>query len=358
MKVIWINHRDPKNPKSGGVERAIYEISESLIAHGFEVEVISCSFRGAPKEEWMEDVRIARWGNNLTAHLRVFFRINEFAKNSLIIESLGHVVPWFLDRFTSVRGVAFFFHLHRRTLSGQVTPILRAILSFTERLYPLIYPRWKFITESRQSQTDLISLGIPSERILRIPLGVNLDLFRIGPKTKDPSLVFFGRLIDYKRPEEAVYTALSLAKDYQGLKLKIIGDGPAYSRLKRLISKFAAQDTIELLGHVEDERLSEILSQSWVNIHCSKSEGWGLSILEASASGTPTVGYRVPGVSETIEDGLNGITINDGDRAQLIRSVADILNQHERWITSSRKVAEKYSWNLIGEEWLRILNTL
>ena len=86
-------------------------------------------------------------------------------------------------------------------------------------------------------------------------------------------------------------------------------------------------------------------------MHTSVTEGWGFSILEASAAGTPTVAYGVPGVRDAVEDGLNGIKVEDGNRNALADAALSILNDPERWWSSSVKVAEKYSWDKTAELW-------
>ena len=95
-----------------------------------------------------------------------------------------------------------------------------------------------------------------------------------------------------------------------------------------------------------------------MNIHTSVTEGWGFSILEASSAGTPTVAYDVPGVREAVEDGLNGIKVEDGNREALVDAAYLILTNPEKWWSSSVKVAQKYSWDKTTEQWIQLFEEL
>jgi len=102
------------------------------------------------------------------------------------------------------------------------------------------------------------------------------------------------------------------------------------------------------------------LSEAWLNIHTSINEGWGISIIEASSAGTPTVAYDVPSVSNSVENGRNGLKVKDGDRKALVNAALSILYDHEKWSLSALKVSEKYSWDKAAEmrndEILKVIN--
>ncbi|GGM76692.1 hypothetical protein GCM10007108_13460 [Thermogymnomonas acidicola] len=77
-------------------------------------------------------------------------------------------------------------------------------ISFIERLYPWIYGNEHFVTESRTSESDLKWLGVRGENIIRIPPGVDLELFHPGEKVKHPQLIYFGGFRAHKGPMYAI----------------------------------------------------------------------------------------------------------------------------------------------------------
>ena len=143
----------------------------------------------------------------------------------------------------------------------------------------------------------------------------------------------------------------NLLEKLEDIKLTIIGTGPEEQSMKKLSKELNVWNYVEFRGRITNEELSEIVSTSWLNIHSSVTEGWGYSILEASASGTPTVAFNVPGVRDVIEDEMNGIKVKDGDRKALLDAAFRILNNPKRWWSSSFEVAKKYSWENNCEMW-------
>ena len=143
----------------------------------------------------------------------------------------------------------------------------------------------------------------------------------------------------------------NLLEKLPDIKLIIIGTGPEEQGMKKLSRELNVDNYVEFKGRMTNEELSEIVSSSWLNIHSSVTEGWGLSIIEASASGTPTVAFNVPGVRDVIEDQINGIKVKDGDREALLEAALEILSNPKRWWYSSTEVAKKYSWEKTYEIW-------
>ena len=116
------------------------------------------------------------------------------------------------------------------------------------------------------------------------------------------------------------------------------------------------QDSVIFTGWVEDTALSRIVASCWLNIHSSTTEGWGLSIIEASSTGTPTVAYDVPGVMESIENGRNGIRVENGNRNALAEAALTILSNPGKWQSSSIEVSRKYSWDRTANMWEDLIN--
>ncbi len=355
MKILWFSHRDIKHPKAGGAERTIFEVGKRLAARGHQFNNISVQWKGSPIEDEIEGVHIIRLKNNVIAHFQTPILLRQFDYD-VVIDDLGHAVPWFSEYFSKKNGVVFFRHLHARSLKGQVSLPLRIIITDLEKMYPLIYRKWIFITESNSSIEDLSNLGINKERIFKIPPGVDTNFFRPGKKTDFPSIIYFGGMRDYKRPWDSIYAFKEVLKKYREARLYIVGTGPSLGRVRNLAKSMNLLENISFMGRLSNEDLASLISSSWINIHCSVTEGFGLSIIESSASGTPTVAYSVPGVSETIEDGKNGILVRDGDPKELSFGLMKIIESYPgKWIESSREVALKYSWENTVQRWERLL---
>ena len=350
MRILWIAHRDPLNPRAGGAERTIYEVCTRLVKKGHKVTLLTGGWKGCRRTDDVQGFKIYRFGKIIGPHLAlsIFLLKNRY---DVVVNDLGHAVPWFSSTTLNKDNIVFFRHLHAISLPGQVNPLLARLITSIEKCYFILYHNSTFVTESSTSRNDLMNLGIKDRRIVINPPGVDRNIFHTAAKTSYPSLVYFGGMRRYKRPMECIFLLKNLLKRVDSVKLFIIGSGPEEENMKKLTNEMNIQDSVIFTGRISNEELSKIVASSWLNIHTSVTEGWGYSILEASAAGTPTVAYEVPGVEDAIENGLNGLKIKNGDRGALTEAALLILTNPEKWWSSSLEVAKKYSWDKTTELW-------
>ncbi len=112
-----------------------------------------------------------------------------------------------------------------------------------------------------------------------------------------------GRLVSYKRFDIIVEAFNNL-----GLKIKIFGAGPEYKKLKKL----ARRKTIEFVGQVSDHDRSDLYSKALAFIN-PQEEDFGITTIEAMASGRPVIALAAGGALETISDGTTGVFFYDQD---------------------------------------------
>jgi len=345
------------NPRAGGAERIIYEVGKRLVLSGNHITILSGGWKNCRKYDELDGIHIIRVGYRIGPHLLLPILL---IKNNydLVIADLGHAVPWISPIILRKKTIVSFLHLHARSLPGQVGKLLAYTITAIEKLYFIIYHKSNFVTISQNSFNDLLSLGIKTNRISIIYPGFNGDLFIPRTKTEQPTIIYFGGMRPYKRPEEVLYVLKDLLVEIPNIELKIIGDGPSREHLEKLCVDLKLTSNVHFAGRISDEQLAEMVSSAWLNIHCSVTEGWGISITEAASAGTPTIAYRVPGVSESIEDGINGITVDNGDRNALVLAAKTVLNDPQKWWSSSIEVAKKYSWDKAAEIWDDLINKI
>jgi glycosyltransferase involved in cell wall biosynthesis len=131
----------------------------------------------------------------------------------------------------------------------------------------------------------------------------------------------------------------------------MVGDGPMLPNLKTLAKTLNLDKHVTFPGHLEPDRLAERVCQSWANIHCSQSEGWCFSAMEACAGGTPTAAYSVPGLTESVQNGTTGILVRDGDLAALSLAIEKLSEDSNSWTTKCRSNAELFSWETTSDKW-------
>ncbi len=357
MKILWLAHRDPLNPRAGGAERTINEVCVRLVGKGHKVILLTGGWKDSKPWENLNGIEIHRFGKNIAPHLALPVSLLKYHYD-LVVNDLGHAVPWIFSTILNKHNLVFFRHLHARSLPGQVNPLIAKVLTALEKCYFIIYHDEVFMTESSTSKNDLLKLEIKENKIIMNSPGVDINLFHPVGKTQYPTLVYFGGMRKYKRPQESLFLLKSLLERIKSVDLFIIGVGPEEPNLRRLASELSLNDHAIFKGRVSDKELSNIVASSWLNVHTSVTEGWGLSILEASAAGTPTVAYDVPGVRDTVEDGLNGIKVRDGDRKGLSDAAFSILSSPQKWWSSSVEVAREYSWDKTAELWETLIQEI
>lgn len=350
VRILWLSHRDIRHKRAGGVEKAIFEISKRLVNKGHTVTWHSVSDGLTSYEEVISGIKIERSQNNILAHIMTPIVLKRLVPD-VVIDDLGHAVPWFSERFYT-KGTVSFWHLHKRSLKGQTSLAMNLILSGLETFYPSIYRNYTFITESKSSEDDLRKLGIKENRISVIPLGLNDSDFLDVKKSQVPKLVYFGGLRDYKRPWIPVYVIKEIRKSFPDSRLFIIGEGPSLPNLKKLVAEQELTDVVVFTGRLGEKDLKREVGSSWVNLHSSITEGFGLSIIEASALGTPTVAFSVPGVSEAVVNNENGLLAKNGDFNEYVKLTKEVVSSFSPdWISKSIKIAKNYSWDLSANSW-------
>ncbi len=358
MNILWLTHRDPLNPKAGGSERIVLEISKRLVESGSRLTIFAPTFKNSMKVENFKGIEIVRVGGYFVSHLSlpVFLIKRNF---DIVIVDLGQAVPWISPYILGKKFVVHFLHLHRRSLPGQINKFLAFIFIAIEKSYFLLYHNAPFITISNTSLKDLTdSLYINQEQTAIINPGVNAELFSPLPKTKNPSLVYFGGFRDYKRPWEVLFVLKELLEIDNTISLTMIGAGPSFTKTKNIARKLDVINKVNFIGRVDDVELAKIVGTSWVNVHSSITEGWGISIVEAGAAGTPTVAYDVPGVKDIIKNGVNGFLVEDGNRKCMAKSVIEIINDFTLFSEGSINESKKYSWDKAASEWKSHLESI
>lgn len=350
MRILWLAHRDPLHPRAGGAERTIVEVCSRLVKKGHEVILLVGGWENSKSFEYFNGIEINRFGKNIGPHLALPIFLIKY-KYDIVVNDLGHAIPWVFSTVLNKRNIVFFHHLHARSLPGQINSVMAKLITAIERCYFIIYHNTRVVTESTTAKNDLIKLGVKEDKIMMIPPGVDQSLFHPTAKSNYPTLVYYGGMRKYKRPLEVLYLLKTLLGKFDNLKLFIIGKGPEEENMKRLTNKLNVQHYVEFMGRLSSNELSEIVASSWINIHTSITEGWGFSILEAASAGTPTVAYDVPGVRDAVEEGQNGIKVEDGNREALAEAAYKILINPEKWFSSSIKIAKKYSWDKTAELW-------
>ncbi|HLM55947.1 MAG TPA: glycosyltransferase [Pyrinomonadaceae bacterium] len=153
-------------------------------------------------------------------------------------------------------------------------------------------------------------------------------LFQAGPR--DSYLVgMAGHLAPIKGQDEFIRAAALVASRRDDVTFVVAGEDKSRSgenrrRLERLIGDLGLGDRVRLQGWVDD--VPALLSALDLFVSPSRSEPFGLSIIEAMACGVPVVATKSEGAGEILEDGVTGLFVPLGDQEALAEAICAMLN--------------------------------
>jgi N-acetyl-alpha-D-glucosaminyl L-malate synthase BshA len=120
--------------------------------------------------------------------------------------------------------------------------------------------------------------------------------------------------------------------------LVMIGDGPDRVEAETEARELGVSEHVMFLGKID--AIAPLLAGAHLFLLTSDSESFGLSALEALASGVPVLGYHAGGLPEVVTNGVTGVLCPTGDVEGLAKAGIAILSDEEKWSTMSRDAAQ------------------
>jgi hypothetical protein len=115
-----------------------------------------------------------------------------------------------------------------------------------------------------------------------------------------------------KRVDLLLRSLPALRDRWPDLRVDLAGDGGELPDLRALASALGLDATVTFHGHVSEERKQTLLGGAWLTVVPSVAEGWGLTVIEANAMGTPALAFDVPGLRDAVREGYNGWLVPEG----------------------------------------------
>ena len=195
-----------------------------------------------------------------------------------------------------------------------------------------------------------------NSKVYTIYNGVDVDKF-IYTKRENvnipPKLIFVGRLISQKGVSLLI-RALGLLK--MDCELHIIGDGPERGELESLTKELNLQSKVYFAGTQWD--INERLQNSDIFVHSAVcNEGFGLTLIEAMATGVPCIAFNKGAIPEIIQNNVNGFLVDETNSENLSVKIDEVIKimteQPELWAEiccEARKRAEFFNIRKYVEE--------
>jgi glycosyltransferase involved in cell wall biosynthesis len=197
---------------------------------------------------------------------------------------------------------------------------------------------------------------ITSEKFTILPNFVDTDRFKPGDvsgRSKN-TFLYVGRLSEEKRPALAV----AAAGYVEDARLDVVGDGKEFENLR-----LTAEDlpNVVLLGSLPHSEVSEKMRSALGLVITSRYEGSPKAVIEAMASGLPVIAVKAPGLTEIVEDGVNGLLVDPEPEAIAV-AMRSLIDDPKLWLKMSengRQMAvDVYSKTSVLEKEISLLSRL
>jgi glycosyltransferase involved in cell wall biosynthesis len=369
MKILVLIHEFP--PVGGGGGRAAQDICRGLVNRGHEIKVLTAHYKGLPKEEYIDGIRVLR----LPSLRREAFRAD-------LIAMMGFVLSGFLAGYRYIKNWRpDVIHVHFAVPAGALAWMLSKLTDLpyvmtvhlgdvpggvpekTGRWFqwvlPFTYPIWRDANQviAVSEFTRQLALKHYQREIEVIPNGVNLDQLRPANITvnEPPRIVFAGRFMPQKNPLQIVRT-LSELKDLSWDCL-MLGDGPLMPDVQQMIEERGLQERFALPGWVAPEVVLDWFEKSDILFMPSLSEGLPVVGVQALATGLAFVVSNIGGFADLVDGGRNGFLIDvnqPSEYATMLRQLLSHQDTLQQFRKSSLQKALQFDINRIVEQYEQI----
>jgi glycosyltransferase involved in cell wall biosynthesis len=352
VRVLLVNWQDLDNPHAGGAELHLFELFSRLAARGHRIHLVCSGWSGGSPRASLRGISIerhaGRYGFALAGRGAVRGALRRESWD-IVVEDLNKL-PLYLPQLTALPFCAIVPHLFGSTAFQELAWPLAAVVAAAEQPIPRVYRHAGFHAISESTRDDLVARGVPRERIRVIHPGSDpgacvpdgLD------RAQSPTFLYVGRLKRYKGVEVAIRALALVRGERPDATLDIAGTGDDAARLRARAAALGVADAVRFHGFITEERKRELFRTAWANLFPSPKEGWGLTVMEAAACGTPSLASDSPGLRDSVEHGRAGYLVPHADAAALAQRMLELAKDPglvTRLGEAARQAATAWSWD-------------
>lgn len=202
-----------------------------------------------------------------------------------------------------------------------------------------------------------------------IPNGINLSLIEKYYKQTAPvkvdqrnlNLITVGSITPRKGQFNVVSALPLLIQTFPDIHYHVVGMDLERAAVEELADALNISNHITIHGSVDDTEKWELLRSSHIFLMLSNNlpdgdvEGFGIAVIEANALGIPAIGSSGTGIAQAIADHISGRLVDAKSPEAVAEAVKDVVENYPSYSQNARDWAKQHDWQLIGEQYLRIL---
>jgi glycosyltransferase involved in cell wall biosynthesis len=332
MNILVFNWQDIKNPQGGGAEVHFHEIFRRIAAQGHNVDLYCCSVSGMPGEEIIDGINVHREGSRNTFNYlvpKLYKKATKAKKYDIVIDDVNKI-PFYTPLYVREPLLGISHHFFGKSIFEEAGLVSGSYVYLAEKLMPVLYNKTPFAVVSESTLYDFKDRGFDTTeyRVIKNAITQSEYPMEIGKKNAEFTITYFGRLKKYKSVQHLISAFSILNQEYDNLRLDIIGKGDYRDTLEKQAKDLGISEKTTFHGFVDEKKKIELLSNSHVVVNTSMKEGWGITNIEANACGTPVVVADVPGLRDSLDEGVSGLKYQ-------YAHVEGLSNQIEKLITDN-----------------------
>ena len=349
--------RDLEDPEAGGSELHLHEVTSRWADAGLEVCVRTSEVPGEPTTIMRDGVEVVRRAGRHQVFPRAVLSelLGRHGRRDALVE-VWNSVPFLSPLWARGPRMVIQHHDHADMWPLVLSPGLASVGSLLEhRLAPPWYRSTPVVTLSASSRDGLIEgLGHRPDGVHVVEPGVHPRFCPAGRRDPEPLVVSVGRLTASKRVDVLIRAFAEARDRVAGLHLEVIGDGPEETALRTLAADLGVGGAVAFRGRITDDELLDAYRRARLVASASISEGWGMTLTEAAACGTPAVATDIAGHRDAVIDGRSGLlATTDHQLADLL--VKAVGSRWDQLSAGALTSATRFDWDRTATGAFRVL---
>ena len=354
--IAW---RDLDDPEAGGSELHAHKVASMWAACGLSVTLRTSQVPNGPERVERNGYSVIRRGGRYGVFPQVALEgIRRRHSEDALLE-VWNGMPFFSPIWRRKPRLTAIHHVHGEMWRMVLSRGLARLGDTIERIIaPPFYRGSTIMTLSNSSKEEIHDrLHLKENRIVPVPVGIDPMYTPGGIRSSHPHVVAVGRLVPVKR-YDVLIRELALAKrKVPTLTAEIIGEGYERAELEALRHELGADDWLALPGRVSDADLVASYQRAWLVASSSLREGWGMTVTEGAACGTPAVATDIAGHRDAVRRDVSGVLVPDepGALAEGITHVLSDRHLRSRLSEGALAYGATLTWEATATEAFRLL---
>ena len=351
--------RDLYDVEAGGSEVHASTVARLWAEAGIDVTMRTSYAQGHPPEGERDGYRVLRRSGRYLIFPRAAFSeaLGRHGPRDGLVE-IWNGMPFLSPLWARQPRIVFLHHVHAEMWRMVLPPNLARLGEVMEhRIAPPIYRRTRIVTLSSSSRDELVhELGFRPDQVTVVPPGVDPSFTPGGERSPTPLVVSVGRLVPVKRFDRLIRAVAEVRQHHPGTELVIVGEGYERPALDDVARALGGEDWVRFAGRVSDQELIDLYRRAWVVASASVREGWGMTLTEAAACGTPAVVTRIGGHVDAVDEGTSGLLADD--ERDLVAQIGRVVGDADLRTSLSQGALEhagRFTWEATARGTLQAL---